>query len=77
MRYKATTNCSQWETMMQDGSKMERRTFSVPEAGQLLGLSRNSAYEAARRGDLPTIRIGRRLFVAKAALDRMLAGEAA
>ena len=35
-------------------------TISVPEAGQrYFGLCRNAAYEAAARGDLPTIRIGR------------------
>lgn len=50
----------------------ERLTLTVEEAGRLLGLSRPSAYEAASRGDLPTIRIGRRLLVPKAALEKML-----
>jgi excisionase family DNA binding protein len=40
--------------------------YTVPEAGRLLGLSRNGAYEAAKRGDIPTIRVGRRLVVPKA-----------
>lgn len=43
-----------------------------PTAGRILGLSRQSAYDAATRGDLPTIRIGRRLLVPTAALRRML-----
>jgi len=48
-------------------------TVSVwPTAGRILGLSRQSAYDAATRGDLPTIRIGRRLLVPTAALRRML-----
>ena len=47
-------------------------TISVPEAGRLLGVGRNSAYEAAARGEIPTIRIGRMLRVPKAALKRML-----
>jgi excisionase family DNA binding protein len=47
-------------------------TYSVPEAGKLLGLSRNGAYEAAARGDLPTIRIGSRLFVPTRAMDELL-----
>ena len=51
----------------------ERVTVSVEEAGRLLGISRGSAYEAARRGDIPTIRIGKRLIVPVAALQRMLA----
>lgn len=43
-----------------------------PDAGRILGLSRQSAYDAATRGDIPTIRIGRRLLVPTAALRRML-----
>ena len=50
----------------------ERRTLTIPEAGEMLGISRNGAYEAARRGDIPTIRIGRLLKVPKVALDRLL-----
>jgi hypothetical protein len=51
----------------------ECKTLSVPEAGRkYFGLSRNSAYEAARRGDLPTIRIGRLLRVPVVALERKL-----
>ena len=38
-------------------------TISVEEAGELLGISRRSAYRAAARGQLPTLRIGRRLLV--------------
>ena len=52
----------------------ERVTLTIPEAAQRLGISRNSAYEAARRGVVPTLRIGRRLLVPKAALERLLAG---
>ena len=36
----------------------ERLVYTVPEAGRLLGLSRNGSYEAAKRGDIPTIRMG-------------------
>ncbi|HEY1243246.1 MAG TPA: helix-turn-helix domain-containing protein [Hyphomicrobiaceae bacterium] len=50
-------------------------TLSVPEAGRLLGVGRNAAYEAAARGEIPTIRIGRMLRVPRAALARMLALE--
>jgi hypothetical protein len=46
--------------------------YDVPEAGAKLGLSRNAAYEAAARGDIPTIRIGKLLKVPKVAFDRML-----
>jgi excisionase family DNA binding protein len=50
----------------------QRPTLTVPEAGKLLGLSRPSAYEAAARGEIPTLRIGRRLLVPTASLLRML-----
>lgn len=54
----------------------DRRTYTVPEAARALGLSRSSGYDAARRGDLPTIRIGHRILVSRAALDRLLDGSA-
>jgi helix-turn-helix protein len=48
-------------------------TLSVPEAGKrYFGLCRNSAYDAAARGEIPTIRIGRLLRVPVRALERML-----
>jgi hypothetical protein len=50
----------------------QRPTITVPEAGQLIGLSRPSAYEAARRGDIPTLKIGRRRVVPTARLLEML-----
>jgi len=50
----------------------QRKCLSVAEAGEALGISRWSAYQAAKSGQLPTIRIGRRLLVPVAALDRML-----
>lgn len=52
----------------------QQATLTVwPETAHILGLSKASAYEAARRGDIPTIKIGRRLLVPTAALRRMLA----
>jgi hypothetical protein len=48
-------------------------TMSVPDAGKrYFGLSRNAAYDAAARGDIPVIRIGRLLRVPLRALERML-----
>jgi hypothetical protein len=41
-------------------------------AGKLLDLSRQGAYDAASRGDLPAIRIGRRLVVPVVKLRRLL-----
>jgi excisionase family DNA binding protein len=49
----------------------ERKTVTVDIAAKILGISRSFAYEAARRGEIPTIKIGRRLLVPRAALDRL------
>lgn len=56
---------------------MARPTLTVPETAALLGLSRNSAYEAAERGEIPTIRIGRRILVPTARLLDLLRTPAA
>jgi hypothetical protein len=53
-----------------------RQTYCLEEVAQLLGIGRNQAYEAARRGDFPTIRIGKRIVAPKAPIDRLLNGEA-
>jgi hypothetical protein len=54
-------------------SKDAPLTLSVPEAGRrYFGLSRNGSYDAAGRGDIPTIKIGRLLRVPVRALEQML-----
>ena len=55
----------------------ERLTYDVPEAGRLLGLSRNGAYAAAKAGLIPVLNVGRRMLVPKAALHQMLAAAGA
>ncbi len=58
------------ETAKADGAP---KTLTVPAAGRAyFGLGRNASYAAARRGELPTIRIGRALRVPVVALERML-----
>jgi excisionase family DNA binding protein len=44
-----------------------------PDAGQALGLSRNATYDAARRGEIPTIRFGKLIRVPMAAFNDLLA----
>ena len=52
---------------------LSRPTLSVPNAGAVFfGLSRNGSYEAAKRGDLPTIRIGRKIVVPVAPIAERL-----
>jgi excisionase family DNA binding protein len=48
-------------------------TISVPEAGRRLGIGRNSAYEAAHRGEIPILRFGRTMRVPISAFEAMLA----
>jgi hypothetical protein len=51
----------------------EPLTISVPAAGKrYFGLSEQGSYDAARRGDIPTIRIGSRLRIPVRALEAML-----
>lgn len=54
-----------------------RATVTVPEAGAVLGICTRSAYNAARRGDLPTITVGRRTLVPVQPLLRLLGHEPA
>jgi len=49
------------------------KTLTVPVAGRVyFDLGRNASYEAARRGDIPTIRIGRLLRVPVVQMERKL-----
>lgn len=70
------------KNMDQDGNGPNKqdgqapKTLSVPEAGWLyFRLGRNASYEAAHRGQIPVIPLGRKLRVPVAALERMCRGE--
>lgn len=54
----------------------ERLVWSVEETARLLGVSRAHAYELVARGELPHLRLGRRVVVPKHLLDDLLAGGA-
>ena len=54
--------------------RSEDRVKTLSEVATLLRISRGSAYEAAKRKEIPTIRIGRRLLVPSDALEKLLAG---
>lgn len=51
---------------------IDRRTYTVAETARILGISRTSAYEAIRRGELPHFRVGRRILVGGADLGRFM-----
>jgi len=60
-----------------DISQSARRTLTIPEVAQVLGLARSTAYAMAAndRLPLPVIRLGRRMVVSRDLLERLLAGE--
>jgi excisionase family DNA binding protein len=52
--------------------KKRRRTATVDETAEILGIGRNLAYEAVRCGQIPNVRIGGRYLVPLSALERFL-----
>ena len=54
------------------GGGGECLVYDIPEVARILGMGRNAAYEAAKRGDFPTIKIGKLIKVPKAAFHQML-----
>ncbi len=62
---------------MNVGPRMEEHmndspVITVAEAAAILRISRNSAYEAVRRGEIPSIRIGRLLRIPRTAILKMV-----
>jgi excisionase family DNA binding protein len=53
----------------------ERLTYNVKETARLLGVSKNSCYEAIRRGELPSLRVGRRVLIPRNQLERLLSSD--
>jgi excisionase family DNA binding protein len=58
----AQASASRQSTSCAVSEGVNRLTLTVEEAAASLGISRASAYEAVRRGDIPAIRIGRRIL---------------
>ena len=59
-----------------DDTMNEKLAYSVKELPEVLGISRPTAYELVHRSDFPTISVGKRILIPKAALDRWLMGQA-
>lgn len=49
-----------------------RATFAVKEVARILGIGSNQAYAAVARGELPALRIGGRILITRATLERIL-----
>ena len=50
----------------------ERFAISILEAAKVLGISRSYAYQMAATGELPTLRLGRRILVPVTALRELV-----
>ncbi len=62
---------------MTKGSKETPDVLTIEEARKVLRLGRNAAYQGIANGEIPSIRIGRRILVPRVALENMLRGEVA
>lgn len=51
----------------------DRLTLTVDEAAQVLGISRAFAYELVRRGEIPSLRLGRRIIIPRKLVEELLA----
>jgi len=47
-------------------------TYNVEETAKILGIGRNLCYDRVKTGEIPVIRIGRRLLVPRRALEKLL-----
>ncbi len=52
----------------------EPLTLTIPQAARLLGISTSKAYEAARCGQLPTLRVGSRVLISRRRLEELVNG---
>lgn len=50
----------------------EKATLTVKEAARYLGIGKNLCYDRVKTGEIPVIKIGKRLLVPRAALDKLL-----
>jgi excisionase family DNA binding protein len=59
---------------MKRGGKLvvERETLTVSETAQAIGISRNRAYELCAEGVIPSLRLGGRIVIPKAAFTEWL-----
>jgi len=50
----------------------DKLTWTVKETSQLIGLSRNSTYRGILTGEIPHVKVGKRILIPRVALERML-----
>lgn len=52
--------------------KIKREVFTAEELAKIFGVTRKTIYQNAKQGNIPTIRLGRRLFFPKRAVFQWL-----
>ncbi len=50
----------------------KRLCITVPEAAEMLGISKNFAYGLVKKKELPVVQFGKRLLIPRVALEKML-----
>lgn len=55
-----------------DRLPVARRTYSIREAAEILGVGKNLLYDQASRGAIPCLKIGRRMVIPHKGLLEML-----
>ena len=69
-----TISSSLLEDSRDDVDLPDKPMVSVEEVAAILGIGRATAYRCANTGEIPALRLGRRLFIPRAGLARMLRG---
>lgn len=54
---------------------MERKTITAAEAAEYLGLSTEKVYQMVRQGEMPGVKVGRRVLIDKHSIDRWFSNE--
>lgn len=57
--------------------QLDRLTYTVEEAATVIGISRSLAYEAVARGEIPHLRVGRRVLIPRGWLEEWIGGASA
>ncbi len=52
--------------------EIERLTLTIEETAKVLGIGRQLAYDRVKTGEIPVIKVGRRLLVPRRALEKLL-----
>lgn len=58
--------------MANPSNPMPPLTYSIDEAAHLLGISKSQAYALAHKGEIPTVRLGKRFVIPRAALHKLV-----